>query len=131
LLGLGIAKAAGESSGTQKGMVKGKIGYGAPVQFSGEYVDRRAVIFSVGIMLWEALARKRRKLADTPAASYQALLGGAQVKIRDVEPNAPEKLAQYCDRGTASDPLERYGSAAEFTSDLEGYLEKERRVDRR
>jgi serine/threonine-protein kinase len=132
LLDFGIAKAAGAISATQKGMVKGKLGYGAPEQFAGEYVDRRADVYSVGIMLWEALARKRRKLADTPAASFTALVAGAQPKIRDVEPNAPEKLAEMCDKAISLDPLERFGSAAEFLADLEGYLEKNmRRVDRR
>jgi serine/threonine protein kinase len=132
LLDFGIAKAAGAISATQKGMVKGKLGYGAPEQFSGEYVDRRADVYSAGIMLWEALARKRRKLADTPAASFQALVGGTQPKIRDVEPNAPDKLAEICDKAIALDPLERFGSAAEFLTELEGYLEKNmRRVDRR
>jgi serine/threonine-protein kinase len=132
LLDFGIAKAAGAISATQKGMVKGKLGYGAPEQFAGEYVDRRADVYSVGIMLWEALARKRRKLADTPAASYQALVGGAHSKIREVEPNAPAKLAEICDKAVSVDPLERFGSAAEYLTELEGYLEKNmRRVDRR
>jgi serine/threonine-protein kinase len=132
LLDFGIAKAAGAISATQKGMVKGKLGYGAPEQFAGEYVDRRADVYSVGIMLWEALARKRRKLADTPSASFQALVGGTHAKIRDVEPNAPTKLAEICDKAVALDPLERFGSAAEFLTELEGYLEKHmRRVDRR
>jgi serine/threonine-protein kinase len=132
LLDFGIAKAAGAISATQKGMVKGKLGYGAPEQFAGEYVDRRADIHSVGIMLWEALARQRRKLADTPAATFLALVGGAQPKVREVEPNAPPDLAVICDKAVATDPVDRYASAAEFLADLESYLEKHmRRVDRR
>ncbi len=132
LLDFGIAKAAGAISATQKGMVKGKIGYGAPEQFFGESVDRRADVYSVGIMLWEALARKRRKLADTPAASFQALVGGVHTKGRDVNPDVPPKLAEICDRATASNPAERYATAADFLVDLEGYLEANmRRVDRR
>jgi serine/threonine-protein kinase len=132
LLDFGIAKAAGAISATQKGMVKGKIGYGAPEQFMGEQVDRRADIFSVGIMLWEALARKRRKLADTPAASFQALLGGHQPKIRDIDPDVPPRLAEICDRAVATDPNERYGSALDMLADLEAYVDRHmRRVERR
>jgi serine/threonine-protein kinase len=132
LLDFGIAKAAGAVSATQKGMVKGKIGYGAPEQFFGDGVDRRADIYSVGIMLWEALARKRRKLADTPAASFQALVGGVHTNIRDVDPSVPAKLAEMCDRATAANHTERYATAAEFLAELEGYLEANmRRVDRR
>src|SRR5439155_15560442 len=65
-------------------------------------------------------------------ASFQALVGGVNTKIRDVDPNVPTRLAEICDRATATDPAQRYATAAEFLSELEGYLEANmRRVDRR
>jgi len=132
LLDFGIAKAAGDISGIRKGTANERIGYSAPEHFFGEDVDRRADIYSVGVMLWEALARKRRKLGDTPAASLRALMAGQASKIRDVDPEIPSRLAEICDRAIALDPLDRYGSAAEFLTNLEGYLEKYMRpVDRR
>src|SRR6185436_17380332 len=55
----GIAKAAGAASNTQSGVFKGKLSYVAPEQAGGDLVDARADVFSVGVMLWEAIARKR------------------------------------------------------------------------
>jgi serine/threonine protein kinase len=131
LLDFGVAKAAGAVSVTHKGMVKGKLAYGAPEQFIGQPVDRRADIFSVGVMMWEALARRRRKLAETPAATFGALMT-RPLRIREVAPNCPEWLASVCDRAVSVDPNERFATAAEFQAEIDGYLEHTgHRVERR
>src|SRR6266550_9181451 len=61
----GVAKVEGTAERTAAGTFKGKIGYIAPEQLSGSSVDRRADIFSVGIMLWEALAQRRLTANET------------------------------------------------------------------
>jgi serine/threonine-protein kinase len=131
LLDFGIAKAEGALAHTRTGVVKGKVAYGAPEQFAGQRVDRRADIFSVGVMLWEALARQRRHVSDSPVELFQAVCGGGLRDIRHVNPNAPALLAEICGRATASDPTDRYPSAAEFLDDLDIYLASARRVERR
>jgi serine/threonine-protein kinase len=55
LLDFGIAKASGSVARTETGVFKGKLGYIAPEQITSPTVDRRADVFSVGVMLWEAL----------------------------------------------------------------------------
>jgi serine/threonine-protein kinase len=124
LLDFGIAKAAGAISATHKGTIKGKLGYGAPEQLVGDPVDARGDIFSTGVMLWEALARQRRKLADTPAAILQARIYGVEPKIRQVVSDVPTVLADICDKAMEADPRLRYATAAEFQHDLEHYLER-------
>jgi serine/threonine-protein kinase len=124
LLDFGIAKAAGAISATHEGTIKGKLGYSAPEQFLQTNVDGRADIYAVGVMLWEALGRRRRRMADTPAATYQARISGLEPKIREVCPDVPGVLADICDRATAPDPEERYATAAEFQRDLEEYLDQ-------
>jgi serine/threonine-protein kinase len=131
LLDFGVAKAAGAVSVTQKGMVKGKLAYGAPEQFIGQPVDRRADVFSVGVMMWEALARRRRRFADTPAATFGALMT-RPLRIREVAPECPELLADVCDRAVSVDPDERYATALELQLEIERYLEQNgHRVERR
>jgi serine/threonine protein kinase len=123
LLDFGIAKSAGAATSTQKGTVKGKIGYGAPEQFLARPVDARADVYAVGVMLWEALAGKRRKQAETPAAAYEARVSGAEPRIREVKPDVPTRLADICDRATAAEPAARFASALQFQRALERYLE--------
>ena len=54
-LDFGIAKAASNQTHTEAGMLKGKIRYMAPEQMMGAPVDRRADVFSMGVVLWQLL----------------------------------------------------------------------------
>ena len=59
IVDFGIAKATLNTYETDPGIVKGKLGYMAPEQVAGNVVDRRTDIFSMGVVLWEALVRRR------------------------------------------------------------------------
>jgi eukaryotic-like serine/threonine-protein kinase len=128
LLDFGIAKATGAISTTARGTVKAKIGYGAPEQFLSNPIDRRADIFSVGVMLWEALAGCRRKIGETRAAMIEARVSGLEPSIRAVRPGVPAALAAICDRATAVRPEARYETAAELGRELGRWLTTRTRV---
>jgi serine/threonine protein kinase len=59
IVDFGVAKAANASALTHPGVFKGKFGYAAPEQILGGPVDARADVFSVGVMLWQAIAGRR------------------------------------------------------------------------
>ena len=59
LIDFGVAKTLAASHQTRPGGFKGKLAYLAPETVRGEGLDRRADIFSVGVMLWEILAGRR------------------------------------------------------------------------
>ncbi len=62
VLDFGIAKVSGtaDADATRAGVIKGKLNYMPPEQLLGDTtIDRRADIFPVGVMLWEAFARRR------------------------------------------------------------------------
>ncbi len=52
VLDFGIAKATTHEGRTATGIVKGKVGYIAPEQAAAEVVDRRADVWSAGVVLW-------------------------------------------------------------------------------
>ena len=122
LVDFGIAKVAGAVSVTQTGTMKGKIGYASPEQCLGKPTTAGSDLYSVGIMLWEAIAGKRRTVGETPAAVYQARIAGTEKPIEEVVPNVPERLAKIVKRALAAAPEDRYDKAAEFQRDLEEYL---------
>jgi serine/threonine protein kinase len=55
----GIAKAMGGGARTSTGVLKGKIGYMAPEQLGFHEMDRRADLFSLGVVLFELLTGRR------------------------------------------------------------------------
>jgi eukaryotic-like serine/threonine-protein kinase len=119
----GIAKAAGRASETRQGIVKGKARYMAPEQAMARNIDRRADIFSVGVMLWEA-AVGRRMWADTDdLAIVQALVcGKVPSSPRAANPNVPEELDRICQKALAPNAEDRYANAEDFRIDIEQYL---------
>ena len=122
LVDFGIAKVAGAVAVTQSGMMKGKIGYASPEQCLGRPTTMSSDLYSVGVMLWEAMARKGRSVGETPAAVFQARIAGMERPIEDVWPDAPPRLARSVRCALASAPEDRHGSAQEFQRDLEEYL---------
>jgi len=59
IVDFGIAKAAMNISHTMAGILKGKIAYMSPEQAMGKAIDFRTDIFSLGILLYEALTGKK------------------------------------------------------------------------
>ena len=123
----GIAKAVGAATNTQSGTFKGKLSYVAPEQAAGTLLDARADVFSVGVMMWEAIAGRRFAQGDTQSALLCRRLSGTEPRIRDVVPDADPELADVCDRAMAYDPAARYATAQELRDALEAYLERSSR----
>lgn len=125
LLDFGIAKAINCEHHTQAGLIKGKLDYIAPEQARGERVDRRADIFSLGAMTWEAVTRQRfsggHKVTDV-VKLHKRLTGGER-DVREVQPEVPESLANVIRRALAVDPAHRFDTAAAFALEIERFLD--------
>lgn len=122
LVDFGIAKALDSSTDTRTGVLKGKAGYMPPEQAMGEPVDRRADLYSVGIMLWEAAAATRMWKGLSDVAIIARLIKGEIPSVRDANPNVPEPVARIIDRATAPLREHRYANAEEMRADLDAYV---------
>lgn len=114
LADFGLAKAllqGGESS-TTEGILKGKIGYLAPEYIRGEPLDRRADIFALGIMLWEAITRRRLFRAEREPDVLSKIL---TMPIPEVSSDAAalplNDLDAILERCLARKPGDRFASA--------------------
>ena len=122
LLDFGIAKAAGRLSATYDGMLKGKVRYMSPEQCLRQPVSARSDLYSVGVMLWEGLARERMHPKATPVQIAEAHSRGLRRPIEAAWPNVPPSLVEVLRRALAINPAERYATASEFQRDLQDYL---------
>jgi serine/threonine-protein kinase len=120
VLDFGIAKAA-LAVEQRPDDFKGKLEYMAPEQALLEQVDRRADVYAVGIMLWEAIARRR--MYERGEDKYARLVSGELPDLFQVRPDAPRKLAHICLRALARRREERYASAVDMAHDLEEWLD--------
>ncbi|MCC7385571.1 MAG: protein kinase [Deltaproteobacteria bacterium] len=121
LLDLGIVKARTGREPTTVGIVKGKFSYMSPEQISGEEVDRRSDLYSLGIVLFEALTARRLFRAITPEETAALILQGAP-PLDEVAPALPRALHSICERALATDRRQRYATAAELALDLRALL---------
>lgn len=125
LLDFGIAKAAGATSQTRIGGIKGKLAYMAPEQAMAEKVDCRADLFSVGILLWEALAERTLVERKEPSAvTLNNRVNGNWPPISHVRPDAPPELIFACEKSMAMDRADRYADADELRRALLEWLER-------
>jgi serine/threonine-protein kinase len=118
----GIAKAIDSSLETRTGELKGKVAYMPPEQASMKRVDRRADIFAVGVMLWEAIAQRRMWHGMNEMAIMHRLMIGDLPRIRDVRPDVDPELERIVTRAIAPMPQDRQATAEEMASELEAWL---------
>jgi hypothetical protein len=118
----GIAKAMDSSLETRTGELKGKIAYMPPEQAGAQRVDRRADVFAIGVMIWEAAVGRRLWKGLNEVAIMHELLTGNIPSPRDVDPRVPPELDAICRRALAPNPDDRYPTALDLAADLERFL---------
>ena len=114
LIDFGLARSTVDGTVTSLGMVVGRRSYMAPEVWAGGRPDRRADIFSLGVVLWELLALKR--LEDLDEARWREGVPDP----RTVRPDAPAELAAIAMKALSRAPEERYQSAVEMADALTG-----------
>lgn len=124
VLDFGIAKAATSSTHTAAGVLKGKIAYMAPEQMSGEKVDRRADVYSAGVMLWAAAAGQKLWAGFPDVQIMQRVLAGDIPSPITVNPNCSPELERIVMKALSCDLDERYATALELQTDIEHYMEE-------
>jgi eukaryotic-like serine/threonine-protein kinase len=104
----GIAKVLGRPSQTTNGVLKGKLGYLAPERLRFEEPDRRADLFSFGVVLYELLAGRRLYDSADAMEGPRRILHEPPPDIaeerEDVEPELVELLFELLAKDRAHRP---------------------------
>jgi eukaryotic-like serine/threonine-protein kinase len=115
----GIAKAKARSQQTERGMLKGKLGYMAPEQINMETVDRRADVFAVGVVLWELLTGQRLFDGDTPHVVLQKLMERPIPAPSSLVPELPADLDHVVLAALSRSTEERFDNARAMAQALD------------
>ena len=121
IVDFGIAKARGRLTQSGARQLKGKLGYASPEQLLAEPVDRRSDVYSLGVVLWEALAHRRL----FPGEEITAVVDRRTVTIAapsTLSPQVPPQIDEICLRALAADRADRFQTAAEMKEALEDVL---------
>jgi serine/threonine protein kinase/tetratricopeptide (TPR) repeat protein len=122
ILDFGVAKflpRSDQSSTVDRaGTIGGTPAYMAPEVLLEKGSDGRSDIFSLGLVLYEALAGHHPFLSDSYVATTHRMLHEKAASIRVFNATVPEELDRIVGQAMAKNPAERYANAQDLLDDL-------------
>jgi eukaryotic-like serine/threonine-protein kinase len=122
VLDFGIAKQITSTSDaptlTQAGLIVGTPFYMSPEQALGRPVDARSDLFSLGVVLYEAVAGKRPFEGESVTETMMNIIMQEPPELPAIAPKVPAALNEIVTRALQKKPERRYGSAGEMVDAL-------------
>ncbi|TVS19027.1 MAG: serine/threonine protein kinase [Planctomycetaceae bacterium] len=100
----------------------GTLAYMGPEVIGSGASDRRSDVYSLGIVLYEALVGERPFRADTPTALRRQIIEDGPVPLRSWNEAIPRDLETITLKCLHKDPERRYQTARELADDLDRFL---------
>ena len=122
LTDFGIAKARGYLIDQEGEVVAGKADYMSPEQADFQITDKRADIFSVGVVLGHLLLGRNVFKGATPEESRQRIMTMPIPDFRTLNPRIDDRLNEILHRALSRDLAKRHATADELLFDTEHYI---------
>lgn len=119
----GIARIT-NASRTKTGMVLGTPAFMSPEQITGQKVDGRSDLFSLGVMLYQMCCGQPPFKADSLARLMFRITSEAPIDIREVYPSLDPALVAVINKSLCKNVEGRYQRGAAMASALRACLEK-------
>jgi serine/threonine protein kinase len=116
----GIARLTSAPGGAtvSGGMILGTPSYMSPEQVECREVDGRSDLFSLGVVLYEAITGRKPFKAESFAATLHAILKSSPAAPHHVDPSIPQELSAIVMRVLARDPADRPQSGHDLAAEL-------------
>jgi serine/threonine protein kinase/tetratricopeptide (TPR) repeat protein len=118
IMDFGLAKLKGAAKLTTAGTTLGTAAYMSPEQASGDKVDQRSDIFSLGVVLYEMVTGHLPFKGDHQAAIIYSIINEPPEPLARYKADVPEALQRTVDKALRKDVGTRYQSAADVMADL-------------
>lgn len=127
VLDFGLAKRVGgeravdtktQSAVTSAGVVRGTVAYMSPEQVRGQDLDLRSDLFSLGVVLYEAIAAGNPFMAGSALETASQILHYAPPPIAQVRSDVPAMLDEVVQRLLAKAPDDRFRTAGDVRGEL-------------
>ena len=119
ILDFGLAKLAGQTRITRVGSTVGTVAYMSPEQVHGGDVQAPTDIWSLGVVLYEALTGGLPFPGERPESVLYSVVHEEPEPLGALRHDVPPELEAIVDRCLRKKPGERFASAAELVSALE------------
>jgi serine/threonine-protein kinase len=119
LIDFGLAHVVDEAALTAKGFCVGSPSYLAPERLEGAMPDRRADLYTIGVLLYEMLAGTKPFTGDSTGEILLACRTRPARPLRAIRPELSRFLEAVVVRALAKDPDRRYASAEDMLLALE------------
>ena len=129
VMDFGLAKIQDASMLTREGEMLGTVTYMSPEQATGEAVDHRTDIFSLGVVLYELLVGKLPFGEQYELAVVYSILNVEPASICELRPEVPEALETIIFKALRKDLQYRYQNVDDLLGDLrrmKAYLDGKR-----
>ncbi len=123
LMDFGIAQAGDLDRLTQTGLAVGTPSYMSPEQIAGEEVDGRSDVYSLGVVLYEALSGQKAFTGGSTGEVFARITQGKVAPLRSVA-SVPKPLAAVVAKAMKVKPSQRYKNASELRRALEIYVDE-------
>jgi serine/threonine protein kinase len=115
----GIARLAEASPLTGTGQVMGTVHYMSPEQASGEPIDGRSDLYSLGVVAFAAVTGRLPFDNESAIAVLVAHASKPAPAVQVAHPGVPLAMADVIDRCLAKDPADRYQTGEELADAFE------------
>ncbi len=129
IIDFGIAKAKSRLERTSPNTIKGKPQYMAPEQALGQPIDRRADVFSLGIILWELLTMQPLFNVQSTEEFLATFHQDSVIKPSAIAAHIPSRLDATVMSALSLDPQKRPSTMKSFREQLVSSVPKAANID--